>query len=674
MDAKLAILPRMMLSRNRAATRDDLDKPVLLFLLVSLGLIVLPHSAHLPPLLSAFFGLLFAWRLAGVWKRQWLPGNALLFLLTLGGIALLVIHHQGILGREAGTGVFVTALGLKLMEIRGQRDIYLCVFLAFIVAATQFLFVQNIFMAAYILAVCCSLLATLVCLNSTRARPWAALKTASAIVLQALPLAVVIFLAFPRIEAPRWALFKDKSQARLGLKDSLEPGSISDLALSPELAFRVTFQGAIPPPEQRYWRGPVFTRTDGKRWTQSGGDAFQRYLDKPRFQGNAYQYTLLQEPHDKRWVFALEMPTSYPPNLERNGFYQLLAGRPNEKRTEYRLTSYPEYNTGYITKTEYRESLQLPHDISPRLRALAEQLQSEDQKPETFIENLLRYFRQQQFSYTLQPPLMEENPIETFLFETRRGFCSHYATASAYLLRIAGIPARVVGGYQGGELNKVGNFLEIRQANAHAWVEAWLDGRGWVRIDPTAAVAPARIEQDVNVDLQVELGEVNFSAPVTQSVFGDLLKQAGYLWDSLDYNWQRWVINYSSGSQSKLLEFFNIGNLKALFTWLAAAALLAVAPVVWLLLRGKPRPSDQAAQLYARFCRKLGKAGLLRRAPEGALDFAQRASARHPQQAADIEAITALYLRSRYGRNPQTSDLRALRQRVRAFHINRARG
>jgi transglutaminase-like putative cysteine protease len=646
-----------------------LDKQVLIFLLLAIGLITLPHIEHIPPLLFAYFNLLLAWRLIAVWKTHWLPGKAALLLLTLAGIALLYGHHQGIFGRDAGTAIFIVALGLKLMEIRTQRDIYLSVFLAFIVAATQFLYLQNIFMAAYILAVSCVLVATLICVNSTRPSPAAALKTAAGIVLQALPLMVVMFIFFPRVEAPRWMMFQDKHKARMGLNDVLEPGSISELALSDELVFRVKFQGQLPPKEQRYWRGPVFSHTDGKRWTEIKNQDFLRRLDTPQFQGAPYRYTLLMEPQQKKWVFALDMPADFPAALSRSAFYQLLTANNPEARAEYKIVSYPHYNTGYITKTEYRDNLQLPGKPAPRLHDLAEQLQGFNGDPEAFIDNLLNYFHNNKFSYTLLPPLMEENPIETFLFETRRGFCSHYATAFVYLLRVAGVPARVVGGYQGGELNNVGNFLEIRQANAHAWAEAWLDKRGWVRIDPTAAIAPERIRQDVNIGLQIAQGEVNFTPVTVDSAALNWLKQAADLWSSIDYNWQRWVINYNSDNQSKLLAFFNIDNLITLAYWLVAVMALATAPLAWLLLGGKTRPADKAAQLYARFCRKLAKKGLHRKAQEGARDFALRAIATLPEKTEAIERITALYLGVRYGRNPCAEGLKSLQRHVRAFRI-----
>ncbi|MFZ2170140.1 MAG: DUF3488 domain-containing protein, partial [Methylococcaceae bacterium] len=358
------------------------NKNNLIFLLCSIGLIALPHFRNIPTAIFAFFYLLLSWRFIGIWKQHWLPNKLIIFFLTVCGLALLYSQHQGMLGRDAGTRLFVTALALKLFEIRSERDLYLITYLAFIVAASQFLYEQSLLMAAYILFVCWVLLATLVCINSIKPQTGAALKTAAIIIVQALPMAVVLFILFPRIEAPRWLLFNDKQQAKTGLSDSMEPGSISNLGMSDELVFRVKFTGATPPPAQRYWRGPVLSRTDGKRWTQVTDLKFGQFLDKPVFKGHPYQYSLLMEPQAKKWVFALDMPADYSLPLNRNANYQLITSENPDKRVEYKITSYTEYNTGTLTQTEYKESTQLPGKASGKIKQLVNQLQGFDSAPE----------------------------------------------------------------------------------------------------------------------------------------------------------------------------------------------------------------------------------------------------------------------------------------------------
>lgn len=640
-------------------------KRILIFLLTSVGLIVLPHSVNIPPALFGFFSLMLGWRFTCIWRPQYLPTTRVLFFLTMLALVLLLSQHRHLLGRDAGTNLFILALGLKLLEIKAERDIYLVTYLAFIVAASLFLYEQSLFMAAYILAVCCVLFATLVAINSLQIHTRAALKTATVIVMQAIPLTVIIFILFPRVEAPRWMLFEEKNKAKIGLSDSMEPGSISDLGTSEELVFRVKFTGDIPPPKLRYWRGPVLSYTDGKRWTQV---RFKAPVDNPSYAGTAYSYTLLMEAQEKDWVFALDFPAKFSEPLVQNGYYQLINLENPHKRAEYQITSYAQYNTGNLTQSEYQTSIQLPREPSDKIKQLVTQLHGFDSKPDALIQQILNHFRQEDFHYTLTPPLMEDNPIDSFLFSTKRGFCSHYASAFVYLMRVAHIPARVVTGYQGGQFNRVGNFLEIRQANAHAWAEVWLENQGWVRVDPTAAIAPERIEQQLNLD-QLELGgDIRFDAGDAKQL--NWLKQTRQLWENADYQWQRWVVNYDSNNQSDFLSQFGIHDFKTMMQWLMTLVGLMTVILSGFLLYQKKKATDPVLRLYQQFCQKLQAAGLTRTNREGAVDFAQRATTALPEHAEMIEEITAAFIQLRYGRVTTREDFGKFAKLVAGFKVN----
>ena len=639
------------------------NKNILIFLLSSIGLIVFPHLYHIPPVLFGFFYLLLGWRFIGIWKPNWLPGRQLVFLLLIGAMALLYSQHQGLFGRDAGTNLFIVALGLKLLEIKKERDLYLISYMAFIVAASQFLYQQSILMAAYILLVCCLLLATLVYINSYKAQTLAALKTALLIIVQALPIALALFILFPRVDAPRWMVFNEPRHAKTGLSDSMEPGSISDLGLSEELVFRVKFSGAIPPSRQRYWRGPVLSYTDGKRWTQA---VFHEPLTGPTVTGAAYQYTILMEAQDKNWVFALDMPQAFSSPLTMNAGYQLITLDNPDKRTEYKVTSYPDYNTGPINRSEYRAATQLPGEASANIKQLVSRLHGFDSAPDNFIKQLLTHFRVEDFHYTLTPPVLGEHPIEDFLFKTRYGFCSHYASAFVYLMRVAHIPARVVTGYQGGELNKVGGFLEIRQADAHAWAEVWLENRGWVRVDPTAAIAPDRIEREITLDRQMAYG---ISAANNYTPAYTWLKQARQLWGSVDYKWQHWVINYDNKNQSRFLSSFGINDLKTTVYWMIGIIGAISAVLCGFLLYQKPKNTDHVLLSYNRFCKKLAKHGLFRGTGEGVKDFAERVKIKLPEQAESIDRITAVFIKLRYGQAATQEDLQRLKTLVALFRV-----
>ncbi len=646
---------------------QTINQRTLIFLLSSIGLITLPHAFHVPTPTISFFFVLLIWRAIGIWRPAYLPNQLLVFLLLLSGIGLLVIMHQGVFGRDAGTAVFVTALGLKLLEIKTQRDLYLITYLAFIVAATQFLYVQNILMAGYTLLVCISLLGTLLCINSGSLGNLQSLKVAGKFLAQALPLTIILFIFFPRLEAPRWSFLQEESKAMTGLSDTLEPGSISQLGLSGERVFRAKFSGAIPTNKQRYWRGPVFSYTDGKKWEQTKNKYFKRHLDKISFSGDIYQYKILMEPQSKNWVFALDMPAAFKWPLYENGNHQLFTSEPPNKRAEYEISSYVNYNTGYITKTELSDNLQLPKPPEQRVKDLVEQLGGFSEKPETFISNLFLHFRQNKFYYTLMPPLMEENPIETFLFDTRVGFCGHYATAFVYLMRVAGIPARVVGGYQGGEYNEAGGFIEVRQANAHAWAEVWLSGKGWVRYDPTTAIAPERVEQDVNIEQQIANNAVSFSPVQLDSQTLSLLKQARNLWSSVDYSWHRWIINYDRQNQASFLSKIGISGFKKMFYWLLGLLAAVILVLAILLFRKQKTVLDVAQIYYLQACAKLAKLGLVRVENEGANDFLVRVTKQQPQVALAFAQITRLYVRMRYTKEPTSEILDQLQVAISSF-------
>lgn len=650
--------------------QDVTNQRILIFLLISIGLITFPHAFHVPLPIISFFFVLLIWRFIGIWRPQYLPNKYFVFLLLLSGVGLLIVMHQGVFGRDAGTAVFVTALGLKLLEIKTPRDLYLIVYLAFIVAASQFLYLQNLLMAGYTLLVCVSLLGTLICINSQSLSNTQSLKSAAKILLQALPLTAILFVLFPRIEAPRWSFLQDTTKAKSGLSETLEPGSISQLGLSGELVFRAKFTGDIPPSEHRYWRGPVLSHTDGKKWTPTRNKYFKDYLGEIDFQGDRYQYKILLEPQSKNWIYALEMPKGFSAPLYENGNHQLLTTAFFNKRAEYTITSYAKYNTGFITKTEVKDNLQLPNRPEPRINELVNQLDGFSASPETFINNLYAYFQKNRFLYTLMPPLMGDKPIETFLFDKRVGFCGHYATAFVYLMRVAGVPARVVTGYQGGEYNKTGDFIEVRQANAHAWAEVWISNKGWVRYDPTIAIAPDRIEYDVNIAQQIANNAVSFAPIQLDSQTRSYLRIARNLWSSMDYSWQRWIINYDRKHQLNFLSGFGIDSLKKMIYSLLVMIGAVTLVLAFYVFRQQKPSLDKAQIYYAKACEKLVKIDLVRDANEGAIDFAERVAEQAPALKASFNKITQLYVSVRYGKGADKSELEQLKVSAEAFKLN----
>lgn len=628
------------------------------------ALVAFPHLVHLPRPITLFYFLLLGWRLLVVGKPYFLPGKKLLLILTLLAVILLISVNQGILGRHAGSSALLVALGLKLMEMRTERDSYVIVFLAFFVALTQFLFNQSMVMATYILMVSWFLVATLISLNSGSLKTPSLFKISVGIILQALPIAIFLFFLFPRIPTPKFWLHDDQNQAVTGLSEILEPGQISRLSLSQDTAFRVNFADKIPPRQQLYWRGPVFWFTDGKRWTLPKQEPSVQPII--RFAASSYHYIMILEPHQQRWLFALDLPLTIPANAYWTNEWVILSQSKVRKRLAYELDSSPGYATDYLSEHDHARGLQLPRKPSRRIVELVEKWQQHSRDPAQIAHDALRYFHDEPFVYTLTPPLLNQNPTEEFLFETRRGFCEHYSTAFVYLMRAAGIPARVVTGYQGGEFNAIGNFMEVRQADAHAWAEIWLETQGWVRYDPTAAVAPERIEFGIDVGEQIKTGSVAFTVDQLSGLTQWLI-QARQLWASFDHAWSRWVLGYDVYSQNRLLRWLGIDNLpsKILISFtIFFALMMLIAPFIF---RNKHRKKEKTLILYEKFCKRLARKGLLKNPQEGARNFSLRAATVLPGSAIRIYEITDVYLHLRYGRNPVPGDITRLKQLIAKF-------
>jgi transglutaminase-like putative cysteine protease len=658
---------------NAVPLRETLSGPLEKLLLFSLLFVALPHAAHLTLPVFLFFAAMVAWRFAAGLRPALQPGKVPLFLLTVGGALLVFAQYHRLYGRDGGAALFLVGLGLKLMEMKTRREVYLVVYLAFFVALTQYLFSQSIPMALYTLVAVGLAVAVLIGVNGGTALALPdLLKRSGALVAQSLPIMLVLFLFFPRLPGPLWKLPDDAETAKSGLSDTIEPGSVSRLGQSSEPAFRADFRGNPPPPDERYWRGPVFWQTDGTRWTL-GREKALPWKPPMAFAGPSYHYTITQEPNQQTWVFALEMPTDLPPELGQTADYLVVAREKLTERRQYALISRPAFQTGPLSAEDRQRGLQLPPgEPAPRLRALVEGWRSGSPKPRAIIERALKYFRTEPFVYTLNPPPLPDHPVERFLFETRRGFCEHYATAFVILMRTAGIPARVVTGYQGGLWNPMGRFLEVRQADAHAWAEVWLEGPGWTRVDPTSAVAPERIERGIDFESQSAAGDVRFNGDadsLADRALGlrDWLRQARLAWSSIDHAWNLWVLAYNPESQKRFWESLGIIDWRGVLVWLGMLLGLCVTAAAFLFWPRRKTVPDPALKAYRHFQNKLARRGVVRKTGEGPVDFASRAATEQPEAGESIRGVTEVFLRLRYGRQPDPADLERLRRMVREF-------
>jgi transglutaminase-like putative cysteine protease len=632
-----------------------------------------PQTANLPPDIVALLVLSCLWRIAELKGRARLPSKPLLVLLTLLCAALVFLHFHKFHGPEAAASLLFAGLALKLLEMKTVRELYLIIYLSFLAMVTVYLFDQGVAMAIYSLGVIALLMTALLSLNGGAALSWRArLGTSAALIAQAAPLMVVLFLLVPRIAGPLWLLPRDEAAAASGLSDLMEPGAISRLGLSHRTAFRVDFTGQPPPPRERYWRGPVFWHFDGRRWT-SGNPLPAAPIPPPPTSGRSYRYAVTLEPHQQRWVFPLEFPDTVPKELlyHRDGY--LLSREPLREKRRYEFISKPWPLAKPLDVSDRKLGLQLPSLPASSIRDLVAGWRADSPDPAALVQHALRHFRQEPFIYTLRPPPIAGDPVAGFLFETRRGFCEHYAGAFVYLMRVAGVPARVVTGYQGGHWNPVGAFLDVQQADAHAWAEVWLDHQGWLRVDPTAAVAPERIEREVAIAESADAdGRILFEGPVPAALIQRLtsirgwMMEAGLLWDSLDHHWHRWVLAYDQDRQRRLLTRLGVTDWRELAGWLGAgiggSLVLASA---WMLAR--KRGVDPALAAYRRVANRLGRLGLVRRPSEGWQDFARRVAEIQPELEPAMRRFTELFVGIRYRGDASPEALRRLDRWSRRF-------
>jgi transglutaminase-like putative cysteine protease len=483
--------------------------------------------------------------------------------------------------------------------------------------------------------------------------------------LKAAPVALVLFLFFPRLAGSFWGA-PSAERALSGLTDEMSPGDISDLTLNDVVAFRVRFNDAPPPPPLRYWRGPVLSEFDGYTWSR--GEAQSFFLPPVAYQGEPVDYTVTLEPTGQRMLFALDMVQGWTPRLATQTWdYGLRTRNPIHAVIQYEARSYPRYRAGAELSLALRNrNLQLPRGRNPETLALAKRLRASAADESDYVRAVLDMFRAQEFYYTLTPPGLERNSVDDFLFNTRQGFCGHYASAFTMLMRAAGIPARVVGGYQGGDWNPLGGYLIVRQSHAHAWSEVWLPQSGWTRVDPTGAIAPERIERGIEASFPDE--ELLPGGLMRDS---DFFWQVGMAWDNVNALWNDWVVKFDRLRQEELLMELGFDDADwedfaaALGIGLAAAMALLF---VWLAFEFRPKRRDPAALSYARFVRRLARRGIELPTGEAPRDFAKRVRRLRPDLGTESLAITELYLRLRYLPAPVANDLRLLRGLVARFH------
>lgn len=604
------------------------------------------HFAHLPVWVSAVIVFSLVWRL--VQNQGYIPQIPRWLIVPFvlaGGIGVFATYWT-ITGRDAGLALLSVMASFKLLECHSQRDSLIVVFLCYFLVVTHFLFSQSIFIAVYMVVTILFLTTSLITLNAKNVKisGFKKLKISAGIIAYAIPLMIILFILVPRVPGPLWGITSEQRAGVTGLSDHMSPGQISNLIQNNEVAFRVNFDSKVPHNRDLYWRGPVLERFNGATWFQSTRKIF-RTLSLTTEQ-QPIKYTMTMEANGKNWLLPLDLPGSTPKDSTLSADYELKSTKPLNDLKKYQLSSFTDVKHGLDDSFEYLMlNTEYPEGKNKKTAKWGKQLRADFEDDEALVNYVLNYFRQKPYFYTLNPPILGKDPIDEFLFDSKRGFCEHYSGSFALLMRTAGIPTRVVTGYQGAELNQAGNYYIIRQSDAHAWTEVWLEDKGWVRVDPTAAVSPDRVEKSLDAALPDD--ELNFRYKLKNPFLGELL----FNWDNIQHQWNSWVLNYNQRKQLNFLKKLGVGIKSTADMVIALVILITTVTLsyaLWSLYKNRPIKPPYFEQLFLKLIKKCKKAGFEKHEAESANAFYQRLQQFAPDFAKNIAEAIRLYNEIKY--------------------------
>ena len=624
-----------------------LTRHSLIWLLAAQVVVIVPRLDILP-VWTALTWLVVAFWYWRIYRGDWhFPPRAVTWGLSLVAIVGIAVEYRTALALEPQVALLITAFILKLLELKSVRDHWLLLMLSYFIVGCGFVFSTS--MSTVLVALL--QITVLLLAQQSLFRPRLALKpmlwSTGKLFAQSIPMMLVIFVVFPRF-GPLWTVPLPGEGARTGISDSMSPGDISKLSRSSELAFRVSFESDIPAQSSLYWRGLVLENFDGREWSREKYD--RQTLERQELSGAPLRYDVILEHGVHSWLLAIPVAVIDRDGAEQDGRYQWLPKTPIVGRARYSVESYPDSRLDRSLDRYMRfRNLQLPVNINPQTRSLA--MQWIELAPEKRVAAAKRFFDERPFVYTLEPPKLGRDSVDEFLFATQKGFCEHYASSLVFMMRAAGVPARVVLGYQGGERNAAGNYLLVHQSDAHAWAEVWLAGQGWVRIDPTGWVAPTRIELGADAALSGQAGYLADDLISMRKLSGfTVIAQLRLLMDRAEYQWVTWIVNYDRDRQWDVLRklFGNIDNQRLALIVLLALALPMI--IAGLMTVGWPRRAyvPAAVKAYTRCTAQLEMQGYTRGNGEAPRDFCRRVSAQQPEYAQWLTEVTDAFYRAYY--------------------------
>ncbi len=580
--------PRERLAHLPRESRDTL------FQLTVIGWALAPHWLHLPWWCSGLSIALLVWRAALTLNGGSLPNRWVIAGLLGLAAALTAWDQRTLLGKEAGITLLVVLMSLKTLELRARRDALVVFFLGFFLVLTHFLYSQTLLTGLWLLIAVWGLLTALALAHMPVGRPPLARAGAVAArtALLGLPVMVALFMLFPRI-GPLWGLPQDAA-GRTGLSGTLRLGGVASIAEDDSIALRVRFFGEVPPQSQLYFRGPVLSTFDGREWRRlvPSFPAPQRARLELELRGEPLRYEMTVEPSPLPLLPLLEMSPDLPgaapqiPGwlLTQRPDGQWQADRPIFERQRVAATAWLDHRHGPVREVPgLRDLTDLPPGANPRTLQWSQALRQAHPGADAraLAGLVMAHIRGSEFLYSLEPGTYGADAIDEFWFDRKVGFCEHFASAFVVVMRAMNVPARIVTGYQGADPVLQDGYLIVRNSNAHAWAEVWLAGHGWLRVDPTAAVAPERV--NASRRLAPPPGLV---AGAVDSLNPQLAAQLRAAWETLNNRWNQWVLNYSRGQQFDLLRRLGVSapswqDLATLLVGLLATAALAGAGWAW---------------------------------------------------------------------------------------------
>ncbi len=661
-----------ILSRTTGGASADGPSRTLFYWLISAFLLtLLPHVTQLPGWLTAAVLAAVVVRCLAEWYRWPLPTTTSTGVVAICLLSAIFLQYHTVLGRDAGTPFMAGLLAIKFYELRGPRDITLIIFSSFFVVMSALLFSQAVELFVYCLIMMWLLTGILL---RTYMGDHAdndllrMLRASSVIFLQALPLALLLFFFLPRYTG-RFRL--QLNDTRTGITDRVEPGSIARLADDDSPAMRVTFQtDSHPLPSSMYWRTIVLWKFDGRSWTRGGlAEMHPPQQPQPDRESDVVGQQIVLWPSNQRWLPALDQPISLPQDPDSSGQISsfALAGDVLVVPNNLVVDSKRHYivRSSLIVKPspedqDLASALQLPSEIDPRVQALADRLHASDPDTVGYVRAVLHYFQSNHFQLSTSPGRIAGDPVAEFLFRTKTGFCEHYASAFAVLMRAAHVPARLVVGYRGGEYNSFGGFYLVSQSNAHAWDEVWnAERREWMRVDPTTVISAGSSEAlaaneglaSANDGLSFQLADRRLTLLDGESLppwFRNGLRDLAMHREEMEAQWDDWVFSYDPDSQDRLAEAlgFHRRRFLALLVLCIGVAATGGAVTAWAIARRHALSPVEA--FYARLCRRMAQRGIPREPWEGPLAYTERLAAQFPEQKEPIEKAGWLVAESRY--------------------------